>query len=1146
MKKLLAVFVKRDFISLFWACAAGSFVANMLIAAFAAIAFKVNASGFKLYSSYGLAATICYMLPFFIFSGLSGQTADRFSKAKVIQYVKFTEIITALLAAFGFYIKSPSFLIGVIFLIGTQGAFLTPVKYAVIPQIVRQDQIIFANGLMEAGRHLSILAGMLLGLLFAKSQILGLNVACSAMVFVAVLGYVASLFMTKKKGSAKDLKICKNIFKTLYSEAKLCIKNRNLFLCLVAVAWFWIISAILMLILPDFCENVLHADTKVLNYLLSVFTSGIALGALLCRKLLKSDISVKYLPFSLIIMSVAMADLSWAVAGAGASVIPFDGVSLSGFVSAFYGIRISLDLALISICCGLYIVPLISLLQQLSSENMLGRIFAASTFFNALAVVGASVGALVIIKLGFGLPFIIVGLAVLNLACAVYICKLLPDYVLRSALFFILNTLYSIKVKGLDNYRAAKGRTIIIANNNSFLDPLIMAAVLPDDIAFVVDGTVAKRFWVRIFLKCIRHYPVDATNAMAVKTIIDEVKKGRKIVIFPEGRISTTGGVMKIYPGPAMIAEKSGAAILPVFIQGTEYSRFAYFGRKLRHRPATKFTVNIMPAVTLDLPDDLKTRERRYKAEDRVYDLMTNVRYRSCDINKTVFKGLIDASYFAGRSVRALEDVNRKGIDYATLLTGSFLLGKKFTQFTKEGEFVGIVLPNMNACAISVFGLMAYGRVPAMINFSSGVKNILSACRSAAIKTVITSKLFIKKADLGSVENALKEAKINIIYLEDIQKTVTAFDKIQGLLMSKFPYFSYKHTCKNATPNSPAVVLFTSGSEGVPKGVVLSHRNINANRCQLKSIIFYGLEDKFFNALPMFHSFGLVVGLFMPLLSGASVFLYPSPLHYKIVPELVYDRNATVLFGTDTFLNAYGKTAHPYDFYSLRFAAVAAEKLKDETFKLWAEKFGIRVLEAYGATEVGPGLALTTPMFFKRGTVGKLWPGIEYKLEPVPGIEEGGRLWVKGDNVMLGYLRETNPGVIQPLEDGWYDTGDIVDFDKDGFAVIKGRAKRFAKIAGEMVSLTAVETAITKLWPDFMHAVVRAPDAKRGEQLIVYTTKPEAKISDLQDFFRKEGYSELWVPKKMNYIEEMPLMGTGKVNYVKLEGIISQQAENKA
>lgn len=1133
MRKLLKVFVKKDYISLFWACSAGSFGDNMLRTAFAAfIAFNLNSLGYRQYTFYIAAALMCYMLPFFIFSGLSGQVSDKFSKAKVIRTVKFTEILSALLAAFGFYIKSPAFLLGVIFILGMQGAFLTPVKYAVIPQIVRREQLVYANSIIEAGRYLSILAGTLLGLLFAKSPSLGLNVACPTMIAVSFAGFGASLFMTAKEGSKTDLQLDVNIFKSLYKTAKLCFKDKNIFLCMLAIGWFWVLGAIFIMQLPDLSKSILHADDKVLNYMLTLFTCSVALGALLCRKLLKASISVKYLPLSMIVMSLAMLDLSWAILNAQSSM---EVINLRSFISTFGGLRISLDICLISLCAGLYIVPLISLLQVFSSSSMRGRVFGASTFLNALAVLLASLASLILLSFGFGTPLIIVILAFLNIVGAIYICKLLPDYVLRSALFFILNSLYTIKVKGMDNYCAAGGRTLIIANNNSFLDPLIMAAFLPDDIAFVVDSTVAKRFWVRIFLRFIRHYPVDPTNAMSVKTIIDEVKNGRKVIIFPEGRISTTGGVMKIYHGPAMIAEKSGAKILPMFVQGTQYSRFAYFGRKLRHRPDVEFSLNIMPAVKLDLPGHLKSRERRYKAEDKVYDLMTDMRYRSANIDITLVRALMESTDFAGRGLRALEDVNRKSIDFATLLTGMFLLGKKFTAFTSAGEFTGVLLPNVNACAVTIFGLMAYGRVPAMINFSSGVKNILSACKAADIKTVITSKLFIVKGGLESVRDAIENAGVKMVYLEDLQKEITLFDKLKALVKSNFPYFSYKRACKNQDPNSPAVVLFTSGSEGVPKGVVLSHRNINANRCQLSSVISYGLEDKFFNALPMFHSFGLVCGLFMPLLSGASVFLYPSPLHYKIVPELVYDRNATVIFGTDTFLNAYGRTAHPYDFYSLRYAAVGAEKLKDETFKLWSEKFGIRILEAYGATEMSPGISFTTPMYFKRGTVGRIFPGIEYRLEKVPGIEDGGRLWVKGDNVMLGYLKEDKPGLIQPPDDGWYDTGDIVEFDDDGFIIIKGRAKRFAKIAGEMVSLSAVETALTQLWPQYMQAVVRAPDAKKGEQLVAYTTNPDAKTADIQEYFKENGFSELWVPKRLNIVENLPIMGNGKVDYVTLQ-----------
>jgi len=443
-------------------------------------------------------------------------------------------------------------------------------------------------------------------------------------------------------------------------------------------------------------------------------------------------------------------------------------------------------------------------------------------------------------------------------------------------------------------------------------------------------------------------------------------------------------------------------------------------------------------------------------------------------------------------------------------------------------------LPNVNACAVSIFGLMAFGRVPAMINFSSGIKNILSSCKSSQLKTVLTSSAFVHKADMEKVIKAMENEGIKMVYLEDIQKTITVFDKLHAFLESNVPYFAYKHTDRNPDPVKPGVILFTSGSEGAPKGVVLSHKNMIANRNQLLAIIHFGLQDKFFNALPMFHSFGLICGLFMPITTGASVFLYPSPLHYKIVPELVYDRNATVFFGTDTFLSAYAKNAHPYDFYNIRIAAVGAEKLKDETFKIWSEKFGIRVLEAYGATEAAPGIAFNTPMYFKRGTVGHIFPSLQYRLEPVEGLKEGGKLFIKGDNIMLGYLKEDKPGILQPPPDGWYDTGDILSFDEEGYAIIKGRAKRFAKIAGEMVSLTAVEVALSNVWPDYLSAAMRLPDAKRGEQLLVYTTNPSADLKQIQDGFKEQGYSELWVPKKLEIIPEMPLIN-GKFNYVRLE-----------
>jgi acyl-[acyl-carrier-protein]-phospholipid O-acyltransferase/long-chain-fatty-acid--[acyl-carrier-protein] ligase len=449
----------------------------------------------------------------------------------------------------------------------------------------------------------------------------------------------------------------------------------------------------------------------------------------------------------------------------------------------------------------------------------------------------------------------------------------------------------------------------------------------------------------------------------------------------------------------------------------------------------------------------------------------------------------------------------------------------------------------MVSTIVTFFALHAYGRVPAMLNFSVGKRNILSACETAKIKTVFTSRKFIETASMEDTVQAIEEGGVRLIYLEDFAKKISLIDKAVGLFGGFLPQSFYNRICGHKNPDSPAFVLFTSGSEGTPKGVVLSHANILANRYQIGARIDIGPNDVIFNALPVFHSFGLTGGTLFPMLSGAKVFFYPSPLHYRIIPELSYDANATVIFGTDTFLSGYAHYGHPYDFYSLRYAFAGAEKLKEETRKLWSEKFGVRIFEGYGATETSPILSVNTPMQSKPGTVGRLVPGIQHKLQEVPGINEGGRLHVTGPNVMLGYLMSTNPGVLIPPKDGWYDTGDIVDIDGEGYISIKGRAKRFSKVGGEMISLTAVEGILSKLWPNHAHAIVAIPDEKKGEQLILLTENKDAQRQEITEYVRQQGLSELGLPKKIIYVDQVPLLGTGKIDYVTAQEIAANQID---
>ncbi len=708
---------------------------------------------------------------------------------------------------------------------------------------------------------------------------------------------------------------------------------------------------------------------------------------------------------------------------------------------------------------------------------------------------------------------------------------------LRTTLKWLFTKLFKVEVTGLDNYHKAGERVVIVANHLSFMDALLIALFLPEKPMFAINSQIATRWYIKPFLSLVRAFPLDPASPMATKAMIKEIRKDQKCVIFPEGRITVTGSLMKVYEGPGMIADKANAQILPVRIDGAQYTPLSRLKGKIRIRWFPKITLTILEPRSFDIDDAIKGRKRRQLAGVKLYNLMSEMLFDSSNLEQTLFQSVLDQVYIHGRKHVVAEDPTRQPLNYGSLITRSYILGAKFSQDTSEGEHVGVMLPNMVTSIVTFFALQAYGRVPAMLNFSTGAQNMTAACQAADIRTIYTSHKFVEMGKLADLIAAAEALGIKIIYLEDVAKTVTGLDKLKGLIGSHFAEAVYRKT-NSRTPSDAAVVLFTSGSEGTPKGVVLSHSNIQANRFQLASRVDFGPTDVVFNALPIFHSFGLTGGTLLPILSGIRTFFYPSPLHYRIVPELIYASNATIMFGTDTFLSGYARFAHPYDFYSVRYVFAGAEKLKDETRKLWSEKYGVRIFEAYGATETSPALSANTPMHNKPGTVGRLLPGITPRLEPVPGIDDGGRLIVKGANIMKGYLFADNPGVLVAPKNGEYDTGDIVDIDEDGYLTIKGRAKRFAKIAGEMVSLTAVESYLSALWPEHNSVVVCVPDPKKGEALVLVTENAAAKRQDISTYAKANGIGDLSVPRIIQTIDLIPLLGTGKTDYVSVQKLV--------
>jgi acyl-[acyl-carrier-protein]-phospholipid O-acyltransferase/long-chain-fatty-acid--[acyl-carrier-protein] ligase len=701
---------------------------------------------------------------------------------------------------------------------------------------------------------------------------------------------------------------------------------------------------------------------------------------------------------------------------------------------------------------------------------------------------------------------------------------------LKKFLRWLLILIYKVEIKGLDNYNKAGKRVLIISNHTSFLDPLLLGVFLPGDITFAINTQISQRWWLKPFLRLSRVFPMDPTHPLSLKDLIHHLQQDTHTVIFPEGRITVTGSLMKIYDGTGLVADKSEAAILPVRIDGAEYTPFSKLRNIVRLRLFPKITIQILPHTFVSPPPELRGKNRRKYSGHILADIMTEMMFATSHHRQSIFASLLEARKIHGCKHIIANDLDRVPLTYDNLITRTIVIGNVLKKVSVASENVGIFLPNSTKTLSVILGLQLFDRVPAMLNFSTGSAAMFSACNTAQIKTVLTSRRFIEQGKLAEEAEHLSK-QVSLIYLEDLAEKVTAWNKFQALLQCKTAHLWYQHSQFN--PDSPAVVLFTSGSEGTPKGVVLSHANILSNLKQLEARINFTARDVVLNYLPMFHSFGFTVGTLLPILHGMNTFFYPTPLHYAVIPEIAYEINATIMFGTNTFLAGYAKKAHAYDFFNMRYVVAGAEKLQESTRQLWSEKFGIRILEGYGATETTPIASVNTPIDYKAGTVGRFMPAMNYKLEPVEGIEDAGRLHVSGPNIMLGYLLSDNPGKLIPPKsiygEGWYDTGDIVHIDEEGFLSIRGRSKRFAKVSGEMVSLTAVEQMATNTWPDAHHAAISVPDAKKGEQVILLTTQKQATVNEMTA--ANKGVAQICLPKKVLVVDAIPLMASGKINY---------------
>lgn len=1139
---LLSVLRTRRFFPLFLTQFLGAVNDNLFKQAITLLILFKLASDDTAGSLAVVAGTALFILPYLLFSVLAGQLADRFDKAKITRTLKMTEVGAALVGILGLATTSIPILMLALFLFGLQSTLFSPSKYAMLPQHLEDDELVSGNALLEAGAFTAIITGLIVGglLLLTPSPNTAIAIATLAM---AGAGLAASFAIPTAPSQAKAPPALDGWKpQAIWAQLQEAAAKPQLFYPIVGIAWFNLLGGVLLAQLPVLARTELGASETMTTLLFVAFTIGIGGGALLTDKLLKGRITGQWAPIGLIIITVFMLDLAILadypralLAGIG------DANVFVTILSNPQSWRLFIDLIGIAVGGALFVVPLYAMLQHKAEDEERARIIAASNVMAALFIVVGSGVAAALMTLGVSAWVVIAALAIANVFAASYAVRLVPTLIVRTVFRTLLRLLFRMRINGLKRLEKLKGPGVFVANHVSYIDGIILAASLPGRPVFAVHTHVAEKWWARPFLSLVDFKSLDPTNPLALKALIDEVKGGRSIVIFPEGRITQTGALMKVYEGPGLIAERGSVPLVPIRIDGPQFSKFSLLKGSMPQIWFPRVTVTIEEPIHLDIPEDIKGRKRRELTDLALYDALADLSYKASNRHTDIYSALAFAGRRFGMGSEAVGDIEMPSMPYRRLIAGAEALGAKLTQFADKGERIGVMLPTSIGGAVTFMALQAYGRVPAMLNFTAGASGVLKATEAGAVTRILTSRRFIEKANLEELVAGI-EHKLELIYLEDLRPTIGTFDRLWALTKTFFT----KWVCRSRKidPDSPAVVLFTSGSEGAPKGVVLSHTNLLSNCKQIAARVDFTQRDKVLNALPMFHSFGLTGGTLLPLISGVPTFLYPSPLHYRVVPELAYSFNATIMFGTDTFLSGYARMAHAYDFYAMRYVFAGAERVRPETRRTYMEQFGTRIFEGYGTTETAPVIAVNTPMHNRPGTVGRLLPGMRYKLEDVPGVDDGGRLHVSGPNVMLGYFKIDNPGILEPAEAGpdkgtrWHDTGDIVEVDKAGYITIKGRAKRFAKIGGEMISLAAVEALAETAYPEIQTAVVSQPDSSKGEKLVICVAGEKLDLKKLRKVAKDQGMPELMVPKDQLVLEELPLLGTGKIDMVSLNQLV--------
>ncbi|MBX7246500.1 MAG: MFS transporter [Candidatus Sumerlaeaceae bacterium] len=1065
-----------------------------------------------------------FILPFLLFSMYGGYFADRFSKRSVAITTKSAEILIMILGALAFYSHHLAYSIAVLGLMGIHSAFFGPAKYGIIPELVPEKKISWANGYLELTTFVAIIGGTWAGGQLYSLFKGNLQFGMMPLICLSVVGAFCAWQVTKVPPRAPNRVFKPNFLADVWRYMQYSMKDRVLWLAVLGNSFWWFVAALVLQNNASFAKQTMHLNEVQLGYLMVSMAVGIGLGSVLAGYLSSNKIEYGFIPLGALLMAIFGIDLSRP------------GLSLH---------HVLFSLSILGFGAGFFIVPVQALVQQRPDAANKGGVQGMAYFLSNLGVLLAAVAFWVLTDpklLGLKPPQVFLVGSLVTLGVAAYICYLLPDSIIRLGLWFLSHTIYRLRIVGRDNI-PEHGGALFCSNHVSFVDVLFIIASTDRHVRFIMDAGIYNRPLMKPLARIMRAIPISGESGpraliQAMRTASKAVRDGEVVCIFPEGQITRTGQLLPFRRGFERIMKGVDAPIIPIHLDRLWGSIFSFekgrFLWKMPHKIPYPVTISYGAALAGSTPTSEVRRD--------IQELGTEAAKFRRDDMRPLHREFISIARQHPRRF-AMADGMTPHVSFFGALVRSIVLARRLKGRWQGQEMVGLLMPPSVAGACLNFGATMAGHVPVNLNYTVS-QGVLDSCVAQCnIKTIVTARAFIERIKVAPSAGA--------IYIEDLATEITLWDKISATIGALlFPARLLEKllgASKVRSLDDLATVIFSSGSTGDPKGVMLSHYNVISNVEGVSQVMGLGRADRLLGILPFFHSFGFTGTLWFPATRGNGVVFHPNPMDARTIGGLVAKYRVTLMVATPTFLQSYIRRVEPGMFGSLRFVLVGAEKLPERVAQAFEDRFGIRPYEAYGTTECAPAVTVNVPGYRaagfyqvggKREHIGHPLPGVTVQivdpdtLAPMP-VGKPGLLPVKGPNVMMGYLGKPEK-TAEVLREGWYVTGDIAAMDEDGFLVVTDRLSRFSKIGGEMVPHIKVEEALHELAgaTEQKFVVTALPDEKKGERLVVLHTLDAASLESVLEKLSSSGLPNLWIPRRdsFHYVEAIPILGTGKTD----------------